>query len=183
MTSSITLNQREADEAQKAATSAAARFGDDVESSWVGFAGERAVIKYFNYEMGLSKSLKFNQDYSGGGDGGFDFSIDGVKFDAKTLPKSGAKSWHVRRTNADILVFSRYKRHDQRGHQFNIMGWMPTSRLKGPLVQEDDLLHMKQLAKALPDLFSGGFMPQSKPEKRLFKARELIRGVLVRVDK
>lgn len=175
MTSFTTVGHLEAHEVGKALTSMDDIFGDSGNLGEVGLLGEFAIVKYFNYDMCSREKVEFNTSYVGGGDGGYDFEIKGVKFDAKTLPNDGAKGWIVRKTKSHIVVFSRFRMETDRGYIFKIMGWMPAS-VVGQMVYEHDLRPMRELQQNLPVLFFDKSIRRGKPVKIIKRIGATLKG-------
>ena len=93
-----------------------------------GLCAEFAAVKFFKYHLGYTGELEFNTEYPNGYDGGWDFSIEGVKFDVKYDASGlGIKSSRITRPfRADIFLYVSPIKSDGK-HRYRIGGFLPCS--------------------------------------------------------
>ena len=133
-----------------------------------GLYAEFAAVKYFNYTLGATPAIEFNTKYINGGDGGFDFEFCGIKFDVKSSRTGKIELEHVRYSKADAIIGVRRMGLSERGHQFDIFGFIPVSRIAGlrkSHLEMDDFCSLLMLAKARPNDFRGEIRKAPKPSE------------------
>jgi len=149
------------------------------ERTYFGLCAEYATIKFFKYHLGYIGPLVFNTYYPNGFDGGWDFKIEGVKFDVKyDATALGIPSSRIcKPTRADIYILVVPSQFTEvRGMNYHVKGFLPASRVPlapNSFIRSEAFKRIYEITNAFPSSFIGP-VPYSKVRGRLELAGEVI---------
>lgn len=149
----------------------------DPEQTLLGLLAEFAAILHFNYHLGATNPLALNTTYTNGGDGGIDFRVGAMTFDAKLMKQGKLETDYCKNSRADIIVCMTSGGYIRgHGEVFQCPGWIPKSRINfnKKFLEKNQLRPTYLLAKRFEILFNKPFRPVPKPDNSMLKVGELV---------